>query len=49
MKVLKTYKSPLQRQIGEALLIEKKGLVNDILMNSKGEWNGTQTPRVRFE
>ena len=30
MEVLKTYKTALQRQIGEALLIEKRSLTNDI-------------------
>ena len=35
MKVVKTYRTPLQRQIGEALLIEKRKVTNDILLNSR--------------
>ena len=49
MKVLRKYKTPLQRQIGEALEIERKAWSNDILLNSKGEWNGTRVPRLRLQ
>ena len=49
MKVVKKYNTPLQRQIGEAMLIEKRGWTSDLLLNKKGEWNGTRVPRLRLE
>ena len=49
MKVVKRYKTPLQGQIGEALMIKRKGITSDILMNKKGEWNGGKIPRIRLE
>ena len=47
MKVVKKYCTPLQRQIGEALLIEKRSWTCDTVLNKKGEWNGTRVPRLR--
>ena len=49
MKIVRKYRTPLQRQIGEALQIEKKAWTADILLNKKGEWNGTKIPRLRLE
>ena len=49
MKVLKKYKTPLERQIGEALEIERRTLTADVLLNKRGEWNGTRVPRLRLE
>ena len=49
MRMVKKYKTPLQRQIGEALLIERRSWTADCLMNKKGEWNGTKVPRIRME
>ena len=49
MKVLRKFKSPLQRQIAETLRIEKRGLTADQLLNQKGEWNGVRLPRIRLE
>ena len=39
----------MQRQIGEALLIEKRSLTGDTVLNKKEEWNGTRVPRLRLE
>ena len=41
---VKEVQDPLQRQIGESLEIERRGGTNDLLLNSKGEWNGTRRP-----
>ena len=30
-------------------MIEKRGIINDFLLNSKGEWNGTRIPRLRLQ
>ena len=49
MKVLKTYRTPLQRQIGEALLIESMSWTCDLVLNNNGEWNGRKVPRIRLE
>ena len=49
MKVLKKFKTPLERQIGEALEIERRSWSADLLLNKKGEWNGTRIPRLRLE
>ena len=48
MVVTRRFKTPLQRQIGEALEIERKRWKNDLLLNSKSEWNGTKMPRLRL-
>ena len=49
MKVLRRYKTPVQRQIAEALRIEKKSITAEELLNKKGEWNGMKLPRMRLE
>ena len=48
MVVTRRYKTPLQRQIGEALEIERRRWKNDHLLNSKSEWNGNKIPRLRL-
>ena len=47
MKVLRGHRSPLTRQVQEGVEIDcsKAGIV----MNSKGEWNGSRLPRIRIE
>ena len=47
MKILRSHKNPLQRQIHEAC--EIMGTKASILMNSKGEWNGPRIPRISLE
>ena len=47
MKVLGRYKTALQRQVAEAVFIDNNQA--DIIMNSKGEWNGSKLPRVVLE
>ena len=47
MKVLRTHRRPLSRQIQEATIIENS--TADIVMNSKGEWNGQRVPRITVE
>ena len=49
MKVLKKYRTPLERQIGEALEIERRLWTADCLLNKKEEYNGTKIPRLRLE
>ena len=40
------FKTALTRQIAEAIRIEKWG--EDVVLNSKGEYNGNRLPRVTF-
>ena len=40
MKVKKSHRTPLQRQIEEGVEIESS--VAQIILNSKGEWNGSK-------
>ena len=47
MKVLRGHRSPLTRQIQEGVEIENSQA--DIIMNSKGEWNGSRLPRIVIE
>ena len=47
MKVLRSHRSPLTRQIQESIEIEHSKA--DIVMNSKGEWNGSRIPRIVIE
>ena len=47
MKVLRGHRSPLTRQIHEAVQIQYS--TADVVMNSKGEWNGARIPRVVIE
>ena len=49
MVVIKRYRTALQRQIGEALEIERKGITNDLLLNSKSQLNRVRIPRLRVE
>ena len=49
MKVLNKFKTPLERQIAEALEIETRSWTADLLLNKKGEWNGVKIPRLRIE
>merc|ERR1711954_635291 len=46
-KVDRSWGTSLERQIGEALLIEETD--NEVLMNGKGEWGRSHIPRVRIE
>ena len=47
MKLVKKSRSALQRQIREALEIEGSGA--EVVLNRKGEWNGSRIPRIRVE
>ena len=47
MKVLRGHKTPLTRQIQEGVEIEFSEA--KIIMNSKGEWNGSRIPRIVIE
>ena len=47
MKVVRGHKSPLTRQIQEGVEIECS--TDDLVLNSKGEWNGSRLPRLRIE
>ena len=47
MKVLRSHRAPLSRQIQEGVEIENS--TAKIVMNSKGEWNGSRIPRVVVE
>ena len=47
MKILRRHKTAMSRQISESVLIELSSA--DIIMNSKGEWNGSRIPRVILE
>ena len=49
MKVLRRYKTPLERQVGEAVEIEKRSCSSDVLMNKKDEYNRIRMPRLRLE
>jgi len=46
-KVLKSFRSALARQISEAVLIQVAG--PDMLLNSRGEWNMGNIPRLILE
>ena len=47
MKLEKTFKKPLERQIREGVELEM--CTADIVMNSKAEWNGSRIPRIIIE
>ena len=47
MKIVCGHKSPLSRQIHESVAIEN--CTAKVVMNSKGEWNGSRIPRIRIE
>ena len=47
MTLVKKHQSALQRQIREAIDIEGSGA--EIILNKKGEWNGSLIPRLRVE
>ena len=47
MKMEMKHRSALQRQIREALDIE--GSSAEIILNKKGEWNGSRIPRIKIE
>ena len=47
MKILRSHKTPLTRQVHEGVEINSSKA--DIIMNSKGEWNGSRIPRVVIE
>ena len=47
MKILRKHSKPLSRQLQEATLIENSKV--DIMLNSKGEFNGARVPRVVVE
>ena len=47
MKVLRQHKTPLARQIQESVEIQMSQ--DDVVMNSKGEYNGSRVPRITIE
>ena len=47
MKILRSHRTPLTRQIHEGVEIDNSKA--RILMNSKGEWNGSRIPRIVIE
>merc|ERR1712208_107992 len=47
MTMVKKHDTALQRQIREALDIE--GSRADVVLNEKGEWNGSRIPHLRVE
>ena len=47
MEMDKRFTKPLQRQIREIVMIDMSK--DDVLMNSKGEWNSSRIPRVVVE
>ena len=47
MKVLRSHRSPLTRQIQESVEISNSQA--KVIMNSKGEWNGSKIPRIVIE
>ena len=47
MKVLRTHKQPLSRQVQEAVEIQSSK--SQIIMNSKSEYNGSKLPRITIE
>ena len=47
MKLEKTFKKPLERQIREGVELEM--CTADIVMNSKAEWNGSRIPQIIIE
>ena len=47
MKVLRQHKTPLARLIQESVEIEMSR--DDLIMNSKGEYNGSRVPRIKIE
>ena len=47
MKVVRSHRTPLTRQIHESVEIENSS--SQILMNSKGEYNGSRIPRIVIE
>ena len=47
MKIQKTHRTPLGRQVAEGVEINR--CEADIIMNSKGEWNGSRLPRMIIE
>ena len=47
MKIVATYRTPLARQVGEAVHIQESKA--EICMNSKAEYNGVRIPRVVVE
>ena len=49
MKILKSFRSPLERQIWESLEIERRGWTADTLLNKKEEFNKLRMPRLRLE
>ena len=47
MSMVMKHQTALQRQIREALAIE--GSKADVVLNKKGEWNGSRIPSLRVE
>ena len=47
MKVERSHRTPLGRQVSEGVEINQ--CKADIIMNSKGEWNGSRLPRMIIE
>ena len=48
MKIVKFYRTPLARQVAEAIRIRRRGGEGAIL-NSKGEFSRCHIPRLRLE
>ena len=47
MKIEKVHRTPLVRQVSEGVEIAR--CKADVVMNSKGEWNGSKLPRMVIE
>ena len=47
MKVIKSHRTPLMRQVAEG--VEIATCQAEVVMNSKGEWNGSRLPRMVIE
>ena len=47
MRVLRTFKRPLQRQVAEGVIIERSKV--GFRLNSKGEWHSARMPRLQVE
>ena len=47
MKIVRSHKTPFTRQVQEGVEIDNS--TANIIMNSKGEWNGSRIPRVVIE
>ena len=47
MRVMRAFRKPLQRQVAEAVTIEKSKI--EYRLNSKGEWMGARIPESKLK